>query len=116
MCIVHDFESSRVEANLGPRPDTWTDARKELQTCQCILIPLIKVFPNLRIRGLKKDWGRENGEGLMELEIFSVNVLRLLDNFGKINFLLKRFKKNLKIREGRCQSRLKVWNLENIRI
>lgn len=52
----------------------------------------------------------------MELEIFSVNVLRLLDNFGKINFLLKRFKKNLKIREGRCQSRLKVWNLENIRI
>lgn len=75
LCVVHDFESSRVEANLGPRPDTWTDARKELQTCQCILIPLIKVFPNLRIRGLKKDWGRENGEGLMELEKFRVNVL-----------------------------------------
>lgn len=64
---------------------------------QCILIPLIKVFPNLESEDSREEARRgENGtvNGIGKISRQCPREVYSIGNFGKINFVLKRFEES----------------------
>lgn len=69
----------------------------EAAPSQCILIPLIKVFPNLESEDSREEARRgENGtvNGIGKISRQCPREVYSIGNFGKINFVLKRFEES----------------------